>query len=51
LNKKLIIVVVLILNASLRTKNIKIGAKIQINIFENFKLNMSSINDIRLLLS
>ena len=38
------IVVVLILNIILRPKNMKTGAKIQINIFENFKLNISSIN-------
>ena len=45
------IAVLLILNITLSAKNIKTGAKIQINIFENFKLNMSSINEIRLLLS
>jgi hypothetical protein len=40
------IVVVLILNIILKPKNMKTGAKIQINIFENFKLNISSINKI-----
>jgi hypothetical protein len=51
LNNKLVIIVLLILNKNLRVKNMNIGAKIQIKIFENFKFKMSSINDIRLLLS